>query len=228
MKFYGEMRVQGGGPLDGSRFDALAYALAGIEESDPAIESVDLTSSLAQGWVTASMTISEENLELAVAKLIAAVRAAIYPHGDHAGGWQFLTETAGLSVHPMTDRAGMSCTRPAGTAAGGTRPAGYPARWQRSRRPTPPDGSAAGGTPPDGSRAGGARPMAPAAPDPAPPPAACTARAAAPAAGASPAGCPRPVSRLWLAWRQERAQQAWDRCATVTNSVRPMARLLSS
>ncbi len=108
MKFYGEMRVQGGGPLDGARFDALAYALAGIEEADPAIEDVDLTSSLSQGWVTASMTITQENLELAVAKLIATVRAAIYPNGDHAGGWQFLTETAGLSVHPVTDRAGMS------------------------------------------------------------------------------------------------------------------------
>lgn len=108
MKFYGEMRVQGGGPLDGARFDALAYALAGIEEADPAIEDVDLTSSLSQGWVTASMTVTQENLELAVAKLVATVRAAIYPNGDHAGGWQFLTETAGLSVHPMTDRAGMS------------------------------------------------------------------------------------------------------------------------
>ena len=108
MKFYGEMRVQGGGPLDGARFDALAYALAGIEEADPAIEDVDLTSSLSQGWVTASMTITHENLELAVAKLIATVRAAIYPNGDHGGGWQFLTETAGLSVHPVTDRAGMS------------------------------------------------------------------------------------------------------------------------
>ena len=108
MKFYGEMRVQGGGPLDGSRFDALAYALAEIEATDPAIEDVDLTSSLAQGWVTASMTISHENLELAVAKLISTVRTAIYPNGDHAGGWQFLTETAGLSVHPATDRAGAS------------------------------------------------------------------------------------------------------------------------
>jgi hypothetical protein len=54
------------------------------------------------------MTITHENLELAVAKLIATVRAAIYPNGDHGGGWQFLTETAGLSVHPVTDRAGMS------------------------------------------------------------------------------------------------------------------------
>ena len=108
MKFYGEMRVQGGGPLDGARFDALAYALAEIEETDPAIEDVDLTSSLAQGWVTASMTITQENLELAVAKLIATVRAAIYPNGDPTGGWQFLTETAGLSVHPATERAGMA------------------------------------------------------------------------------------------------------------------------
>ncbi len=108
MKFYGEMRVQGGGPLDGSRFDALAYALAEIEEADPAVEDVDLTASLAQGWVTASMTIVQENLELAVTKLIATVRAAIYPNGDHAGGWQFLTESAGLSVHPATDRSGTS------------------------------------------------------------------------------------------------------------------------
>jgi len=108
MRFYGEMRVQGGGPLNGARFDALAYALAEIEETDPAIEDVDLTSSLAKGWVTASMTIIQENLELAVAKLIATVRSAIYPNGDRAGGWQFLTETAGLSVHPVTDRAGMN------------------------------------------------------------------------------------------------------------------------
>jgi hypothetical protein len=125
MKFYGEMRVQGGGPLDGSRFDALAYALAEIEDTDPAIEDVDLTSSLAQGWVTATMTIIEENLELAVAKLIVTVRTAIYPNGDHAGGWQFLTETAGLSVHPTTDRAGMSAADQApapGPAAPGSPP----------------------------------------------------------------------------------------------------------
>ncbi len=126
MKFYGEMRVQGGGPLDGARFDALAYALAEIEATDPAIEEVDLTSSLSQGWVTASMTISQENLELAVAKLIATVRTAIYPNGDHAGGWQFLTETAGLSVHPATDRAGAhppGQTPPSGTPAPPARPA---------------------------------------------------------------------------------------------------------
>jgi hypothetical protein len=143
MKFYGEMRVQGGGPLDGSRFDALAYALAEIEETDPAIEDVDLTASLAQGWVTASMTIVQENLELAVAKLIATVRAAIYPNGDHAGGWQFLTETAGLSVHPVTDRAGTSPPdqgTPFGPPAAPGAPAsgGTPVPPVLPRRPTAP------------------------------------------------------------------------------------------
>jgi hypothetical protein len=152
MKFYGEMRVQGGGPLDGSRFDALAYALAEIEATDPAIEEVDLTSSLAQGWVTASMTISQENLELAVAKLISTVRTAIYPNGDHAGGWQFLTETAGLSVHPVTDRAGVNAPgqlpppgpavpagppAPPGTLAPPVRPA-RPARLDAPSRPNTP------------------------------------------------------------------------------------------
>jgi hypothetical protein len=128
MKFYGEMRVQGGGPLDGSRFDALAYALAEIEATDPAIEDVDLTSSLAQGWVTASMTISQENLELAVAKLISTVRTAIYPNGDHAGGWQFLTETAGLSVNAPGQLP----------APGAAVPPGPPAPPAPPRTPAPP------------------------------------------------------------------------------------------
>ena len=143
MRFYGEMRVQGGGPLDGGRFDALAYALAEIEETDPAIENVDLTSSLAQGWVTASMTIVQENLELAVAKLIATVRSAIYPNGDRTGGWQFLTETAGLSVHPVADRAGMNAAdqvaSPGPPAAFGSLPAfGAPAAGGPVARPGAP------------------------------------------------------------------------------------------
>ena len=104
MRFYGEMRVQGSGPLDGARFDALAYALAEIEETDPAVDEVNLTASLAQGWITASMVIDQETLELAVVKLMATVRTAIYPNGDTLGGWKFLTETAGLSVQPASAR----------------------------------------------------------------------------------------------------------------------------
>jgi hypothetical protein len=105
MRFYGEMRVQGSGPLDGARFDALAYALAEIEETDSAVDEVDLTASLAQGWITVSMIIDQESLEVAVAKLMATVRTAIYPNGDTLGGWKFLTETAGLSVQPAAARA---------------------------------------------------------------------------------------------------------------------------
>lgn len=113
MRFYGEMRVQGSGPLDGARFDALAYALAEIEETDPAVDEVDLTASLAQGWITASMVIEQETLELAVAKLMATVRTAIYPNGDTLGGWKFLTETAGLTVQPAAARASEETSRAA-------------------------------------------------------------------------------------------------------------------
>jgi hypothetical protein len=51
------------------------------------------------------MVIDQESLEIAVAKLMATVRTAIYPNGDTLGGWKFLTETAGLTVQPAGDRA---------------------------------------------------------------------------------------------------------------------------
>ena len=123
MRFYGEMRVQGSGPLDGARFDALAYALAEIEETDSAVGDVDLTASLAQGSITVSMVIDQESLEVAVAKLMATVRTAIYPNGDTLGGWKFLTETAGLSVQPAAARAaGPGAAGPGAAGPGGTGP----------------------------------------------------------------------------------------------------------
>lgn len=130
MRFYGEMRVQGSGPLDGARFDALAYALAEIEETDSAVADVDLTASLAQGSITVSMVIDQESLEVAVAKLMATVRTAIYPNGDTLGGWKFLTETAGLSVQPAAARAagpgaaGPGAAGPGVTGPGVTGPTG--------------------------------------------------------------------------------------------------------
>lgn len=125
MRFYGEMRVQGSGPLDGARFDALAYALAEIEETDSAVADVDLTASLAQGSITVSMVIDQESLEVAVAKLMATVRTAIYPNGDTLGGWKFLTETAGLSVQPAAARAaGPGAAGPGAAGPGVTGPAG--------------------------------------------------------------------------------------------------------
>ena len=103
MKFYGEMRVQGSGPLDGARLTPSLTHWLRSRNPHPAISDVDLTASLAQGWVTASMTLDQDNLELAIGKLLATVRAAIYPNGDAVGGWRSLTETAGLSVQPATD-----------------------------------------------------------------------------------------------------------------------------
>jgi hypothetical protein len=152
MRFYGEMRVQGSGPLDGARFDALAYALAEIEETDPAVSDVDLTASLAQGSITASMVIDQESLELAVAKLLATVRTAIYPNGDTLGGWKFLTETAGLTVQPAAARG-------AETRAGDARHAASQPPASQLPDGQPPDarpgGSAAGGAAADGRAADG-------------------------------------------------------------------------
>jgi hypothetical protein len=160
MRFYGEMRVQGSGPLDGARFDALAYALAEIEETDPAVEDVDLTASLAQGWITASMVIDQETLELAVAKLMATVRTAIYPNGDTLGGWKFLTETAGLTVQPAAARtagpgtpgpvaAGPVTSGPAAAAPGASGPIGSGPGEQTAARHAA-DGRAADGRAADG------------------------------------------------------------------------------
>jgi hypothetical protein len=162
MRFYGEMRVQGSGPLDGARFDALAYALAEIEETDPSVDEVDLTASLAQGWITASMVIDQESLELAVAKLMATVRTAIYPNGDTLGGWKFLTETAGLTVQPAGDRAagdrgagdrGAGAHGPGGHAGGGHASGAHAAVGLADDGSA--DGGPADGGPTVGGRAGG-------------------------------------------------------------------------
>jgi hypothetical protein len=169
MRFYGEMRVQGSGPLDGARFDALAYALAEIEETDPAVDEVDLTASLAQGWITASMVIDQESLELAVAKLMTTVRTAIYPNGDTLGGWKFLTETAGLTVQPAGDRAA-GPNGPGGPAGGAHASGAHAAVGPADGGPA--DGGPADGAPTDGGQAarghstGGPAPVAHQVPQP--------------------------------------------------------------
>ena len=104
MKFHAEMTVRGSGQLDDSRFDALADALADIEEADPDIEDADLGGSLAAGWVTASMTVEAGTPPEAAQKAYAAVRAAIHKMGDRTPGWEQLAESAGLSVEPTGER----------------------------------------------------------------------------------------------------------------------------
>ena len=149
------------------------------------------------------MTIVHENLELAVAKLIATVRSAIYPNGDRTGGWQFLTETAGLSVHPVTDRGGDECGRSGGASGA----AGRVRLVTRVRRP-------------GCGRPGGA-PGAPAAPAPPPLPS----RPMRPAGlTAVAAGCPGVGLALILPSRPVRVPWRPRRCATVTNSFQPILR----
>jgi hypothetical protein len=169
MRFYGEMRVQGSGPLDGARFDALAYALAEIEETDPAVEDVDLTASLAQGWITASMVIEQESLELAVTKLMATVRTAIYPNGDTLGGWKFLTETAGLSVQPAAARGasnGGPGVHSSGAAGPGDRSSGAGGSSEHGSGAHAAAGQASAGQTADGHAGDGPAPVSHQVPQP--------------------------------------------------------------
>ena len=171
MRFHGEMRVQGSGPLDGPRFDALAYALAGIEETDPSVADMDLTASLAQGRVVASMVIDAETVDFAVRKLIAVVRVAAAQAGDRdsAHGWHFLVNRAGLSVQPVIEDAGAARsvgngsetardhTSPAAPAPVAAGPAG-PAPVGPAPVGTAPVGTAPVGTAPVGARSATASP----------------------------------------------------------------------
>lgn len=106
MKWYAEMRLLGSGPLSDDRFDALADALAEIDEADPAIEDADLTASMAAGWVTASLVVDADGPEDAVRKVIATIRAAIHQVGDLTPGWERLTDTPSLTIRPANGRQG--------------------------------------------------------------------------------------------------------------------------
>ena len=164
MRFHGEMRVQGSGPLDGPRFDALAYALAGIEETDPSVADMDLTASLAQGRVVASMVIDAETVDFAVRKLIAVVRVAAAQAGDRdsAHGWHFLVNRAGLSVQPAIEDAGAARSVGNGseTARDHTSPAAAaPAPVAAGPADLAPVGTAPVGTAPAGTAPVGTAPV---------------------------------------------------------------------
>lgn len=103
MKWYAETKVTASGAVNDDRFDAIADALAEIEDADPAVEDADLTASLAEGWITASMVIEAGSLEDAVAKTLATMRAAIHAAGCGTAGWE-----EGLAVRPADDREPIS------------------------------------------------------------------------------------------------------------------------
>ncbi len=91
MKFYTEMELQADGPIDDARFDALADALYELDAADPAVTDTDLTASLTERRVTASMVVDAGDPAEAATKAMCTVRAAIHamataPRGGTASG----------------------------------------------------------------------------------------------------------------------------------------------
>ncbi len=100
MKWQTEMQLRGGGLLDDHRFDALADALAELDEADDTLEDTDLTASLADGWVIVAMVVTANDPADAIRKTVVTVRAAIQKIGDFTPGWEHITDEAPLSVRP--------------------------------------------------------------------------------------------------------------------------------
>ena len=100
MKWQTEMQLRGGGLLNDRRFDALADALAELNEADAAVEDTDLTASLAEGWVIVAMVVTADDPADAIRKTVATVRAAIQKIGDATPGWERITDLAPLAVRP--------------------------------------------------------------------------------------------------------------------------------
>ena len=100
MKWQTEMQLRGSGLLDDRHFDALADALAELDEADAEVEDIDLTGSLADGWVLVAMVTTADDAAEAIRKTVATVRAAIQKIGDFTPGWEQVTDLAPLSVRP--------------------------------------------------------------------------------------------------------------------------------
>jgi hypothetical protein len=89
VKFYTEMELQAvGGPLDDTRFDALADALYDLDTADPVVTDTDLTASLADRRVIVSMVVDADDPADAATKALCAVRTAIHAIGDATPGWE--------------------------------------------------------------------------------------------------------------------------------------------
>ena len=100
MKWQTEMQLRGSSLLDDRRFDALADALAELDEADSMVEDTDLTGSLADGWVIVAMVVTAGDPAEAIRKTVTTVRAAIQKIGDATPGWEQITNLAPLAVRP--------------------------------------------------------------------------------------------------------------------------------
>lgn len=100
MKFYAELELYAGGPLDEARFDALADALYDLDASDPAIEDMDLTASLADRRAVLSMSVDADDPAQAGVKALSVIRAAIHAIGDATPGWGWETARSVMRIAP--------------------------------------------------------------------------------------------------------------------------------
>jgi hypothetical protein len=101
MKWQTEMQLRGSSLLDDRRFDALADAVAEVDQADSTVEDTDLAASLADGWVIVAMVVTADDPAEAIRKTVATVRAAIQKIGDATPGWEQITDLAPLSVRPV-------------------------------------------------------------------------------------------------------------------------------
>jgi hypothetical protein len=104
VKFYTEMELRADGPMDDARFDALADALYELDAADPALTDTDLTASLTDRRVTASMVIDAGDPAEAATKAMCTVRAAIHAIGDGTPGWETTTGVMRIAPAEESDR----------------------------------------------------------------------------------------------------------------------------
>ena len=98
MKWQTQTQLCGSGLLDDRRFDALADALAQLDDVDSRVEDTDLTASLAEGWVNVAMVVAAADAVDAIQKTVATVRAAVQKIGNSIPAPERITDLASLSV----------------------------------------------------------------------------------------------------------------------------------
>lgn len=104
MRFYAELTLRTGKPLDDALFDAVADALADRADQDAAVTDAGLGGSLASGVITASMGIEAPSPAAARTTVHGLVRAAVQQAGAGTA-WNQAAERAGVSVVPSPDPA---------------------------------------------------------------------------------------------------------------------------
>lgn len=82
------LEVDGGLPRSEAEFDALADALYDLDASDPALDDMDLTTSLTAGPLVVSMAVDADDLEGALHKALITFRSALGQMGYGTPDWE--------------------------------------------------------------------------------------------------------------------------------------------